>query len=181
SGRGGCMAASYWTRALGGRASRRRVIAMTGAGAASVAFLAACGGGSSGGNKAASNQDKSGLVYTPVDTTKQATRGGTLAHIANADPESFDSLGSGAASVPDATQPIYQRLLRWVVGTSDNRPNAVFEGDAAQSYEITPDGLTLTFKLRANNKWDSRPPTSSRVVTTDDVKFSWDTFAAGAN
>src|SRR4051812_19028992 len=117
------MAASYWNRALGAHASRRRVLAATGVGATAAAFLAACGGGSSGGNKRSPNQPTSGLVYTPVDTTKQAARGGSLAYFTNADPESFDSLGSGAASVRDATQPIYQRLLRWVVGTSDNRPN----------------------------------------------------------
>jgi peptide/nickel transport system substrate-binding protein len=153
----------------------------TGVGAASAAFLAACGGGSSGGDKPAANQDKSGLIYTPVDTTKQAVKGGTLGYFQNADPESFDILGGGAASIRDAVQPIYQRLLRWTTGTAASRPNAVFEGDAAQSFEIAPDGLTVTFKLRANNKWDPRPPTSSRVVTSDDVKFSWDAFAAGAN
>ena len=112
------MTNSYWTRALAHNATRRRMLITTGIGAASAAFIAACGGGGSGGDKPADNQDKSGLVYTPVDTTKQAVRGGTLGYFQNADPESFDSLGSGAASVRDATQPIYQRLLRWTTGTA---------------------------------------------------------------
>jgi ABC-type transport system substrate-binding protein len=155
------------------------MIVTSGAGLAGAAFLAACGG-DSGGEKG-SKKDSSGLVVKPVDSTKQAVKGGTLGYFFNADPESFDPFLSGAASVRDANQPIYQRLLRWVVGTVDKRPEAAFEGDAAESFELSPDGLQVTLKLRSGNKWDQRPPTNGRMITTDDVKFSWETFAAGAN
>jgi ABC-type transport system substrate-binding protein len=170
------MSNSYWNNVLGRRLSRRRAIAASCMGMAGAAFLAACGGGDSD-----DSSDKSGLVGEPVDTTKQAVKGGTLGYFTNADPESFDPFLSGAASVRDFNQPIYQRLLRWTVGTSEKLPDAVFEGDAAQSFELAPDGLTVTLRLRAGNKWDQRPPTNGRMITTDDVKFSWDTFAAGAN
>jgi ABC-type transport system substrate-binding protein len=164
---------SYWQK----RISRRRALALSGGGAAAAALLAACGGDSDGGD----TRDSAGLVTQPADTTKQAVKGGNLGYFVNADPESFDPFLSGAASVRDANQPIYQRLLRWVTGPADKRPDATFEGDASQSFEITPDGLQVTFKMRAGNKWDQRAPTNGRLITTDDVKFSWEAFAAGAN
>lgn len=175
------MSESYWSNLSQERLSRRRMLVTTGAGAAGAAFLAACGGSSKSSSKSSGSIDKSSLVVDPADTTKSAVKGGTLGFFTNADPESFDPFLSGAASVRDADQPIYQRLLRWTIGTFDKRPDAVFEGDAAQSYEVTPDGLQVTLKLRNGNKWDQRAPTNGRMITTDNVKFSWDTFAAGAN
>ena len=172
------MSNSYWSNVSRQRLSRRRVLGASSAGVAGAALLAACGGGDDDGG---GGGNKSGLVSQPVDTTKSAVKGGILGYFTNADPESFDPFLSGAASVRDANQPIYQRLLRWTVGTTEKRPDAVFEGDAAQSYEVTPDGLQVTLKLRTGNKWDQRPPTNGRMITTDDVKFSWETFAAGAN
>ena len=46
------------------------------------------------------------------------------------------------------------------------------------SWEVSPDKLTLTFKLRQGMKWDQQAPTSNRVVDTDDVLFSWKKFGA---
>src|SRR5439155_4324888 len=67
------MEKSFWRPTL----SRRRVLALSGAGSA-AALLAACGGGSktSSGTSGAANQ--SGLISTPLDTSKQAKRGGVL-------------------------------------------------------------------------------------------------------
>jgi ABC-type transport system substrate-binding protein len=48
-------------------------------------------------------------------------------------------------------------------------------GDAAESWEISPDATQITLKLRPNLKLDPRPPTNGRNVTVQDVKYSWDT------
>src|SRR5688572_17504105 len=104
------MSDSYWTARLHRRLSRRRMLAASSAGVAGAAFLAACGGGDSDSDK-----DVSKLVSKPEDTTSKAVKGGVLGYFTNADPESFDPFLSGAASIRDANQPIYQRLLRWTV------------------------------------------------------------------
>src|SRR5438552_13658773 len=70
------MEANYWTGLLRTRLGRRRAVAAAGSSLAGAAFLAACGGGSKSGSKAA---ETSRLLTRPVDTTKQAKRGGTFA------------------------------------------------------------------------------------------------------
>jgi len=51
------------------------------------------------------------------------------------------------------------------------------EGDLAESWEVAPDGLQVTFKLRPEAKFDPRPPTSGRAVDSGDVLFSWKKFS----
>ena len=52
------------------------------------------------------------------------------------------------------------------------------EGDAFQSFEQSPDGLTVTMKLRPDTTYDPRPPTNGRKITMDDVTYSWQQFLA---
>jgi ABC-type transport system substrate-binding protein len=57
----------------------------------------------------------------------------------------------------------------------------------AESWEVSPDKLTVTMKLRkgAGTKWDERAPTNGREMTMDDVLYSYRKFAeinpSGAN
>src|SRR3546814_19813515 len=51
------------------------------------------------------------------------------------------------------------------------------EGQIATSFEISPDKLKLTLKLRQGMKWDSRAPTNGRNLNAQDVVFSWNKFA----
>src|SRR5690606_38689238 len=48
--------------------------------------------------------------------------------------------------------------------------------DFAESWEVSPDGLTITFKLRQGVKFHNKPPVNGRLVDADDVRFSWDRF-----
>ena len=52
--------------------------------------------------------------------------------------------------------------------------------DAATSWEVAPDGLSATYKLRPNLKFDPRPPTNGKVMTSADVKYSWELFESKA-
>jgi ABC-type transport system substrate-binding protein len=49
----------------------------------------------------------------------------------------------------------------------------------AESFEVSPDRLTVTLKLRRGpgTKWDDRAPTNGREMDMDDVLFSWKKFA----
>ena len=49
------------------------------------------------------------------------------------------------------------------------------EGDLATGLpEIPADGLTLTFKIRPEAKWQNKAPVNGRAVTAEDVKMSFD-------
>src|ERR1051325_2555926 len=139
-------------------------------------MLAACGSGgfwssSSGGS--AKNRDKSGLLAEPVDSTSQAVAGGIWEDMRTSDPTTLDVIANNSSLSWGEMNLVYSQLAK--AGVRSNRPEN-FEGDAAQSWEIAPDGLTVTFKLRPNVKFDPRPPTSGRVMTSADVKWSWDRF-----
>jgi hypothetical protein len=50
------------------------------------------------------------------------------------------------------------------------------KGDMAESWEWSPDGLTLSMKLRQGAGWGPMAPVNGRPVTIEDVKFTWDRF-----
>ena len=171
------MSTDYWSGKLQNRLSRRRALATGGAGALGAAFLAACGGGSDskgGGDAAKGPADTSGLLHQPVDTTKQAANGGILVNTIGNPTDGFTPYIGGNSISLNHVNHMYQRLLSYKNGENAQDADGTLEGDAASSWEITPDHLQITFKLRQNNKFDPRPPTNSRPLTTEDVKYSWE-------
>jgi ABC-type transport system substrate-binding protein len=46
-------------------------------------------------------------------------------------------------------------------------------GDLAEGWEFSPDGLTMTYRLRQNAHWHDVPPVGGRLVDTQDVVASW--------
>jgi len=139
-----------------------------------AAFLAACGGGSddkgSGGVK-----DASGLLTQPADTTKQAKRGGTIKRNGNTDGtmDPYQSVGG----VSPFLEMVYSRLVTWKPGM--NRPAAEDQlvGDAAESWEASPDRLTINLKLRQNMKFHNIAPVNGRNLDVEDVLWSWRRFS----
>jgi peptide/nickel transport system substrate-binding protein len=137
-------------------------------------LLAACGGDdgedppdSTGGATGVA----SGVLSQPTDTTKDAKRGGIWLGSHNADIQTFDP---HFQSVPNQalTQFTYSRLFAAKPGHLEPAIWGETEGDLAESYEFSPDKLTLTIKLR-NTKWHNLPPVNGRQVTADDVVFSF--------
>jgi ABC-type transport system substrate-binding protein len=170
------MGNSYWNQFAQSRLTRRRALAGTAGLGLGVGALALLGCGSDGGESDGGGGIK---VLKPVDTTSQAKAGGTLKHFMTGDPAHFDVLISANANVVNFVTPYaYPRLLRWVLGKYPNPADGSAEGYAAEGYELSPDKLTLTFKLRQGMKWDSRSPTNGRTLDSADVKFSWDKFAS---
>jgi ABC-type transport system substrate-binding protein len=170
---------SYWSGLMQRRSSRRRAFAAAGGATFAAAFLAACGGGESGGSGTGATKDKSGLVHEPVDSTSQAKPGGTIKTHYTADILHFDALASNSSStVNDATVFAYSRLVKNQTTKHPKPYEGGIEGDMMESWETSPDRLTLTFKVRPGVKWDARSPTSGRELDAQDVVFSWQKFGA---
>jgi ABC-type transport system substrate-binding protein len=159
---------AYWSHLLEARLNRRRGLAVSGAAVTGALFLAACGGSES---KPAS-KEASSLITKPVDTSAKAVPGGVWQTSTPSDVTTLDPHVNAAGGGFNQLSPVYDNLVRYDRG-KDGKDGALI-GDAADSWEFSPDGLTLTFKLRPNLKFDPRPPTSERVMTSADVKFSFD-------
>ena len=91
-------------------------------------------------------------------------RGGELTFIVGAEPPSFDGHRESTFSMLHWTAPHYSLLVTF---DPFDYPRVV--GDVAESWEISPDGLTYTFKLRDNVKFHDGTPLTSR-----DVKATYD-------
>src|SRR4051812_14247008 len=153
----------YWQK----RISRRRVLVATGVTAAGAAFLAACGGSSE--KKTDQPADKAGLIAKPVDSSKDAKKGGTLLASRNQDVFTFDGQSSLIGGIGAAS--IYSRIVRLKPGLL-TAPNLEIMGDMAESWEVSPDKLTVTMKLR-NMTWHNIAPVNGRKVDAQDIAMSW--------
>ncbi|HLF77723.1 MAG TPA: ABC transporter substrate-binding protein [Dehalococcoidia bacterium] len=140
-----------------------------------AAILAACGGGDD--NKGATG-DKTGLLAERKDTTKQAVAGSVWQDFALVDVDHFDNITSRTGAQAHSLF-AYSSLFRPKAGTPDKPPSSLnFEGDAIESWEIAPDGLQLTMKLRPKVVLDPRPPTNGRALTTQDIVYTWQAYEA---
>ena len=167
------MNSSYWSNLLDKRITRRRALGTTAGGLSATALLVACGGSSDGGNK----ESAPSLLAKPVDTTSKAKRGGIMFLARPNNPGDFDPLAGQGSMTSTHTSAVYSRLLSHKVGKYPNQVDGSLEPDAASSWEVSPDATQITLKLRGL-KFDHRPPTNGREMTGNDVKFSWDKFAA---
>jgi peptide/nickel transport system substrate-binding protein len=76
---------------------------------------------------------------------------------------SFDPAESYEFSNNEMDANCYRRLVR-----PDPTRGDALSGDLAESWDVSPDGLTFTFKLRTDARFDSGKP-----VTAEDVVFSF--------
>ncbi len=86
-------------------------------------------------------------------------RGGTLAFAVSAEPPNFDCHAQTSFAFIHPVRPHYSTLLKF---DGANYPKVV--GDLAESWEVSPDGLTFTFKLRQNVKFHDGSAFSSADI-----------------
>src|SRR5262249_18554351 len=149
---------SYWGRALEHKMSRRRALAGTAGAATAAAILAACGSSSkssSGGSSPAT--DKNNLISTPIDTTKQAKRGGVIKWFQANEPAHMD-IHIGLAPLNTPNNLVNDNLVNEKAGTLKPAEYSEVIPDLAESWEWSPDRLQLTFKLRSGLKWHNKTP-----------------------
>jgi peptide/nickel transport system substrate-binding protein len=100
----------------------------------------------------------------PAKVAETPRRGGELVFVVSAEPPSYDGHKESTFAMIHPTAPHYSLLVKF---DPNEYPKVV--GDLAESWTISPDGLTYTFKLRDGVKFHDGSPFSSR-----DVKASYD-------
>ncbi len=93
----------------------------------------------------------------------------TLVYCSEASPEGFSpQLYTTGTTFDASANPIYNRLVDFELGTTNIKPSL------AESWEISPDGLTYTFKLRKGVKFHSNAKFKpTRDFNADDVVFTF--------
>lgn len=103
-------------------------------------------------------------AVTTVPTTTQGEYGGVLTFNLNADPPNFDPISNTTSGVIWGFGPAYNGLVVY----DPLNPDKII-GDLAESWDVSPDGKTYTFKLLKGVKFhDGKPMTSA------DVKYTFD-------
>src|ERR1700687_4824468 len=102
---------------------------------------------------------------------------GTLVFCSEGSPEGFQPQFFTTGTTFDAVSvPMFNRLVEFELGTTNIIPAL------AESWTVSPDGKTYTFKLRKGVKFHSNANfTPSRDFNAEDVLFSWNRMAADNN
>ncbi|MBC7574326.1 MAG: ABC transporter substrate-binding protein [Herminiimonas sp.] len=97
----------------------------------------------------------------------------TLVFCSEGSPEGFNPQLFTTGTTADASSvPMYNRLVEFELGTTDIVPGL------AQSWEVSADGLTYTFKLRPGVKFHSSAKFKpTRDMNADDILFSYNRMA----
>ena len=93
--------------------------------------------------------------------------GGELTFAVAAEPPSFDGHRETTFAMIHPVAPHYSLLLKF---DADNYPKIV--GDLAESWTVSRDGLTYTFKIRDGVKWHD-----GSLLTAKDIKATYDKIA----
>jgi ABC-type transport system substrate-binding protein len=139
-------------------------------GASAIAFVAACGGGS---DDKSTPGDSTSLVVKAIDQTSQPQRGGTLISGTATRFTSWDPMAIPA--VPFKRD--YNELLYLKPGKLEASKGEI-GGDLMESWEFSPDKLTLTGKLSTKAHFSPVAPINGRGVDSADVVFSWERVKA---
>ncbi|MBI5950000.1 MAG: ABC transporter substrate-binding protein [Chloroflexi bacterium] len=161
---------NYWSRR---RLTRRAVVKGALAAGAGLGTLAIAGCGDD--DDAPADGPSGGA--SPTATAVKPQQGGVYRGMLALDPLSLDPYLQVAGAASAFAALTYSRLLDFKPGVGKPSSGEV-TGELAESWELPGDGRQITLKLRPNAKWDPRAPTNGRAVDADDVKFSWEKFAA---
>jgi peptide/nickel transport system substrate-binding protein len=107
-------------------------------------------------------------------TPSQPKRGGIYTIAAAGNPPDLDPYSSGSEAASLFASYTYSRLFMLKSGPGIAKGSLDTVGDAAESAQVSDDGLTYTIKLRSNARWHAP---LDRGMTAEDVVFSWERFS----
>jgi ABC-type transport system substrate-binding protein len=139
----------------------------------------ATGGSSGATGTTGGSSSPSGLITQPENTLSKAKAGGVIRDFYTAELTHMDALLSNSASTVNLISVFaYPRLMKFkVVESPATNDGTLTEGETAESFEVSPDGLTVTLKLRQPMLWDKQAPTSGRQIDAEDVLFSFKKYS----
>lgn len=129
---------------------------------AALMLLAACG---------SDDDDSSAPAETDTETEGEGEpkAGGILTLVDAGDINTLDPHRQPSFQTHNMAGLVYSRLIKFEtgedIGPTEQRP----EPDLATSWEVSDDGLTYTFKLRDDVKWQNVAPVNGRPFVADDV------------
>ena len=121
---------------------------------------------------------RSSLVAKLEDTSKQAKRGGTVKLSFGAEPTTLDPFPENLINLNTLKAWAYSNLIVDKPGYMKPPDFKEYVGEVAESWEFSPDKLTMTIKLRANVKFHNKAPVNGRAMDSSDVVFSWNRFGS---
>ncbi len=139
--------------------TRRELIAATGLSAAALAALAAC-------QPATTGPTTSGSAAPGAGGTKAPKIGGTLIINQGQEPNTLLPYGNGNAYAGNIFFATANRLVRVQLPEMSPTP------DLAESWTVSADGTTYTFKVRKGVKWHDGNP-----FTLEDIKYTYETLS----
>lgn len=129
-----------------------------------------------------SNAQPSGNTPTAAPSMAQnpaVKRGGTV-RLINAAPRTLDpaGIGCGRSESQSTFSYVFDSLVGYPSGPGADPLSQQIVGYLAESWEAV-DAKTYRFKLKQGVKFANVPPANGRELTSEDVKFSLDRYAAG--
>jgi peptide/nickel transport system substrate-binding protein len=189
-------AAPRWAFERLTRREALRVVGGTGLGMAVASLLGACGPQGAPGQappvptQAAPGQTPAAPAGQTAPAGAQATPataatprdGGSLKYFQwTEDPPTLDPYLNVTFRAQQFAAFIYSRLLMSKKAPGVAAHAYIMEGDLAESWSHSDDGLTYMFKLRPNATWHNKPPMNGRPVTAQDVVWSFQRFMQVSN
>lgn len=95
------------------------------------------------------------------DSTSNSVEGGVLIDAITGEPSTLIYMVAGESASAAITSNIFNKLLKYDA-------NLDLEGELAESWQISSDNKTITFKLKPNLKW-----ADGHALTSRDVMFTW--------
>lgn len=145
------------------RLNRRWLLTVATAGSAAVAGAALAG--CSSGPKSAGPSSSSASISS---TTPRL--GGSIRTYVTTNPDNLDSQKTRSIPAQAVSGHVLSRLVRHRTGPNPNVAlSRTVESDLATSVE-SQDGITWTFRLRSNAKYQNIPPVNGHAVEAEDAK-----------
>ncbi len=108
-----------------------------------------------------SNDNREGAGAGHVDQRYPPEQGGTLISAMTGEPSGLIAMIAGESAASAIASNLFNSLLKY-------DKNLELEGDLAESWTISADQKTITFKLKPELKWADNQP-----LTSADVLFTW--------
>ena len=164
------MAENYWTSLATHQVTRRSVLRGAALGAAGLTGAALIGCGS---KKTTETKPASGATGAQAASAgPQPKSGGRLARAQAGDPVTFDQHGQSTTYVNLVSSPMFNTLVQFDPKDTDEKSTGILP-DLADSWQVTPDGLTYTFKMKQGVKFhDGTPFVAADVVASLDRQIN---------